>query len=347
MRIVMLGHSGVGKTSYIASMYAAFHLQNSIGGFGLSTVNGDDREHLLELYRSVCDGTYPPPTAARSEYDFRLTYEDTEILDFTWADYRGGDLLESSDAGAGTLQEDLRDCDGVLVFVDGTADSDWKQRSRVGRMINLVSSALESVTQGLPLGVVFTKTDLVDGQITDACVELVAGLVNSIERSDHVVGSLIPIACGAERMHVECPLLFILHHGIAAQVRSLPPRIRELRETSIVQSSRSSECEMRARNLRNKAEGLRQSHRQQPGLIKWLDKFFTGEDDYDRCQKELRKAARQKEEAERLATDAKIALKQSDQQYSELKKLEGPAKSLDGQLAWLEIIGQTEKGYAL
>lgn len=57
MDIVMLGHSGVGKTSYVSLMYAA--MRDGIQGFGLCAREETRHEELTATAEEVLRGRYP------------------------------------------------------------------------------------------------------------------------------------------------------------------------------------------------------------------------------------------------------------------------------------------------
>ena len=57
MRIVMIGHSNVGKTTYMASMYGA--MQVGVDGFTLRAARTDDHERFVALHRMTRAGRPP------------------------------------------------------------------------------------------------------------------------------------------------------------------------------------------------------------------------------------------------------------------------------------------------
>src|SRR5438309_901376 len=91
----MLGHSSVGKTTYMASMYGT--LQTPINGFSLHTQDSAYHIGLLGDFNNIRRGIYPPATARRDQYDFSLYFKGKAIFPFEWVDYRGGALTERQD----------------------------------------------------------------------------------------------------------------------------------------------------------------------------------------------------------------------------------------------------------
>jgi GTPase SAR1 family protein len=231
MKIVMLGHSGVGKTTYIASLYGV--MQQQIEGFRLEAVNPDDHKQLLQMSRAIASGKYPSPTAQRSEYQFHLHYQNQNLLNFTLADYRGGAIRENQNSEeARLLIQDLRQANGIIMFSDCEAISRGDIRSNeIGRMTALVLNALQDLSHPVSLAVVLTKTDLIK-QFDEKILSPFMGIISSIEGSELISGSLIPIACGTQLMNVPMPLLFILPTVLSAYAPDVQKIAQELRENA-------------------------------------------------------------------------------------------------------------------
>ncbi len=142
MNIVMLGHSGVGKTTYMASMYGA--VRAGVDKFSLASRYIRDHDDLVSLAQDIRCGTYPPPTAIKSSYDFYLKYDGRSFFPFPWSDYRGGALIErSSSDDTRQLIQDLSKCDGILVFCDSEQAASGRGAGRdIRRMTNLIGEAL-------------------------------------------------------------------------------------------------------------------------------------------------------------------------------------------------------------
>ena len=141
MKIVMVGHNNVGKTTYMASLYCV--MQQSINDFCLKAVDSEDRQALLKLADDIQKGKYPLPTDQRSEYKFNLRYQGKDVFPFTWADYRGGAIIQKQDSEqAQLLLEDLKKTDGIMMFCDADALARGNIRSnQLGRMTTLISQA--------------------------------------------------------------------------------------------------------------------------------------------------------------------------------------------------------------
>jgi len=225
MRVVMLGHSGVGKTTYMASLYSA--MQQSVDGFRLRAVNDNDHRYWLSTAAEINNGKYPPPTDQSQEYQFYLRYLGSNVLQFTWSDYRGGALRESKDSQqAQALLQDLKAADGIMLFFDGDALARGSQRShQVGRMISLTTQALQDLERPMSLAIVLTKMDLI-AVIQSDHLQSLSGLISAINVSNSVFGALIPIACGLQLRNVSMPLLFSLHAAVLFQYTNVHTDLR-------------------------------------------------------------------------------------------------------------------------
>lgn len=214
MKIVMLGHTGVGKTTYMNSLYGL--LQNEINGFTLSTENLTDHMQLWSLYKQIQDGTYPAATMQRGQYNFLLRYWGKNAFPFTWIDYRGGALRERSDsAETQQLIRELKEATGIILFCDAAMTSGrLKIQSQFGRMMNLVQRAIQDDDSPTIIVIAFTKIDMVD-ELSDDLAGPAINLMEMIHSSEQHVGTITSIACNEQFfVNVEIPALFILHFGI-------------------------------------------------------------------------------------------------------------------------------------
>lgn len=228
MKIVMIGHTGVGKTTYMASMYGS--MQSSVNGFSLRAADASDHAKLLTMFQEIACNRYPPPTDQRGEYDFHLLYEGDKVFPFHWMDYRGKAITETqASAEAQHLLRDVKEADGIMLFCDSDAMAHGRARSnQIGRMTSLVTQGLQEVSRPVPLVIVLTKADLVPA-LDDNLLEALSGLITATKASQNVLGTLVQVACGAHGFNVDLPLLFALHIGIVMQTRVLKKEIGRLK----------------------------------------------------------------------------------------------------------------------
>ena len=228
MKIMMLGHTNVGKTTYMASMYGT--LQSPINGFSLRTTNSTHHHELQVMHQNIRAGRYPLPSQQRQKYDFSLLYNGQAFFPFEWIDYRGGALLErSSSAAAAALVEDLSSADGIVLFCDADPQEHRNVPRQVNRMMQFVGQSLENREKSAIIAIVFTKCDLADG-VEDRIFEPTRNLVETISKSDSVIGTLIAVACGQEPVNVDFPVLFVLCFGVIIEARILALQIEAYKE---------------------------------------------------------------------------------------------------------------------
>jgi hypothetical protein len=219
VKIVMLGHSGAGKTTYLSLMYA--EMQDGIGGFQVRARDSSQHSQLLADARAIRISRYPPATNRRASYDLVLSYNRSEVLPFTWRDHRGGAASgRTSDAeDVGQLHQDLRESDGIVMFIDGHAlVSDPGAAKNASRLSSHVLRAMRDRPQvSTPLVIAVTKSDLIDvndHKVGEKVFAPVAELVNAIAATRHIVGIFIPVACGPAPMNVVVPVLWSLRFGL-------------------------------------------------------------------------------------------------------------------------------------
>jgi len=210
MKVVLLGYSGAGKTSYMAALYGV--MQHEMRGFQLRATDPADHDEWLKLVRLMQHGDYPPATARRDEYRFDLYYRGQPILDFAWADYRGAAIMDTRDqAQTAALLNDLQEAAGVMLFCDARQLAERGGRGTyVGRMVSLVGQAVANTSEQKVVAIVLTKID----QVPTPDAALLApfqGLVSAVAASDHVKGAIVPVACGTKTRNVPIPLLYTLH----------------------------------------------------------------------------------------------------------------------------------------
>jgi energy-coupling factor transporter ATP-binding protein EcfA2 len=215
MKIVMIGNTGVGKTTYMASLYGI--LQQKIGGFSLQAVNQQDHHNWLDLAKDIPRSRYPSKTSQRGEYDFLLQHQGKEIFTFRWADYRGGAIKEeSSSQQAQSLIKDLREADGILMFCDSEAMTKKNIKAEIRRMTVLLTQALQDIEKPICLSIILSKADSII-RFDEQLITPFEQLITIINASEWAMGAFIPVACSHYFMNVSLPLLFALYGGAYVQ----------------------------------------------------------------------------------------------------------------------------------
>jgi Double-GTPase 1 len=316
MRIVMLGHLGVGKTTYMALLYEA--MQQQVEGFHLTTSCHHDHPRLLELAQMIRMGTYPPTTVQRDDYEFCLKYQGKEKLKFTWADYRGGTLIERSQGNEQVelLLHDLKQADGIMLFCDSDALANGNLRAiQLGRMTSLVGRALQEVNRTISLTIILTKADLLTS-FNSALLSPFVSLVDTINASPWVSGCFIPISCGVRSLNIPMPLLFTLESAVRAQ--------------SVAASIAAEQHRKRAQEWIDKSRGI-------DGFARWVsDKWQGWSSDRELAASQTQQAIKQYQIYESIRAPAQ-ALTKSVQRLPRISK----EKTMD---TYLQELSELQSG---
>jgi len=220
MDIVMLGHSQAGKTSYMAAMYDT--MVAGVGGFTVKAERPEDHRALIRNARRLQAGTFPAASDRRTIYQLGLLHEGSPVLDFVWRDYRGGALTEKSDSPqAIQLREDVAKAGGLVLMIDSTElIGGLRSMARVRPLVATAIRLLGERRDVLPLVIALTKWDLVratEAKTQRAADEAFGSLIAAVRGDQHVLGALVPVACGRQPLNVVQPVLWCLHVGIAVR----------------------------------------------------------------------------------------------------------------------------------
>ncbi|GHJ47136.1 hypothetical protein Cs7R123_44780 [Catellatospora sp. TT07R-123] len=230
MKVVMLGQSAAGKTTYVSLMYAL--MMHGGAGFTIRAKHPLDHERLIRTAEAVLTGAYPSPSDQRSVFEFVLQHEGSDVFEFQWRDYRGGTLTERTDSPqAAEMHRDLRDADGIMILCDSVK---LLTSPAVGRevrtLVNHVQRAIsERHDVATPLVIAATKADLVDiedEKVCDRLAEPFLPLIEAVASSRHVIGTFVPVACGPEQFNVHIPVLWMLRFGIIGRAQQLERTIQ-------------------------------------------------------------------------------------------------------------------------
>lgn len=164
MNILMVGHSGAGKTSFMAGMYK--YLGDSSDGYGIRAKNSNQKRQLERMAQQLSYGRYPSSTDVQQMYNFEFTCNGDDVVPFNWMDYRGGILLsdDPDEADMDKFMEALAQADALVVFLDGTKliekTSKWNMEYDI--LLSCIANSLNVKHQSwFPICFVVTKCDLV------------------------------------------------------------------------------------------------------------------------------------------------------------------------------------------
>lgn len=214
MKVVMLGNTAVGKTTYMSSLYGI--MSQGIEDFSLRTANQVDNDYLSNIARNVANGKYPISTAARSNYNFWLKYQDTDVFEFDWADYRGSAIREeisnNSSGDVKSLIQSICEADGIMILCDcGLLEAgSAKVKSEIRRMTVLITQSLQKIDHPISIAIALTKSDTISS-FSAKHLQPFESLIEIISANEYAIGGFIPISCGHQFLNVPMPLLFALH----------------------------------------------------------------------------------------------------------------------------------------
>lgn len=212
MKITMIGYMGVGKTTYMASMYRKLG-REGVGDFRLKA----DRDldiRLSNIWEKIhIHGQWPESTPG-GQLDimkFKLLYGLQHITDFEFVDYRGGaikDTLDKTDAAQ--LYKHVLESNALLVLVDSwfiaNTDPDIAEaRNQVNNIQNIIDDFLDKYPyKPLTIAILLTKIDAVTqtqfSQFEDKTLTLFKRLVTRIKREHtRLRGTFIPITVAGFR----------------------------------------------------------------------------------------------------------------------------------------------------
>jgi hypothetical protein len=223
MRIVMLGHSNAGKTTYMAAMYQLMNGSNGYEGFRIVADDSARHAELLNNAKAIANDRYPPPTSRHAEYDFTLSFQGRTVSAFTWNDYRGGALMErSSSPDTGRLLKEISAADAVVVFADAyELATTPASHQDAYELTDLMQRAIAD-GHAKPLVLAFTKADLI--RTTEqwaVAIEPFEQVMRAMDTSTRVKGTAVTIACGAQPKAVQVPVLWCLSNGLTNRVQAL------------------------------------------------------------------------------------------------------------------------------
>lgn len=241
MDIVMLGLSGAGKTTYVAALY--YRMANGLYDYTMEYnywnnymykryVKGNynytldeavrERAELKSVSQNISKGLYPPPTAIKQEYVFRMTYKDMNSIKFNWFDYRGGALMErsSQSSDSAELISKIRNSDALIVFLDGTKLEEplSKNEREYRRLVYLIKNAISCITVEngtfFPVSFVITKDDLCSNVLnSEGFNYFVDNILNDIAQSKKIAALVTWVTVNKEHIYnVHWPLFFSICH---------------------------------------------------------------------------------------------------------------------------------------
>jgi len=246
MNVMMIGHAGSGKTTYMAAMYGL--MVNGIEKYSIISTTQKGHDNLYAIINTILKGAYPGATDIHAEYNFYLQYDEEPLIDFDWYDYRGGALFERTNSSAETarLIERIRNADALIVFLDGDKvnlkdNSLLREYRRIAQFIEQAISKIDQETP-FPISFLITKAGKHPNQnLYDSHgVREMMPLFEKISNSKNVHGLLAITEVSKDSLYnIEYPFLFSMMFGIE-RLRSKIADMHENHRQKAVSFSNSS-----------------------------------------------------------------------------------------------------------
>jgi GTPase SAR1 family protein len=252
IKIVMLGTSGAGKTSYLLGMYAI--MQTGVQGFTLSAQDMDLDLELTERWEKLIsvtgDERWPTPNAAAMEhYGFDFSYGFHPLIKFEWLDYRGLALSDrSTEQDVQDLVKYLSESQCLFLCISGeylvepiTPKTVRELKSdRMNQFIQqYISSNKQPTNQNpFPIAIVITKYDLCHHRNRDEIIADVQKLFQALfTPNGGWLAMICPVSLGKELcndlhnanitpVNVHLPVVFAVY----AQLRAYGIRFKAQRD---------------------------------------------------------------------------------------------------------------------
>lgn len=219
---MMIGHSGSGKTTYMAAMYGLM-CGEGIEKYSIVSKTQSGHDSLANLCSSIFNGSYPKQTDIHSEYNFHLCYDEEGLIEFDWNDYRGGALSQRSDTSneVRDLEERIVEADALIVFLDGDKiiKNDNYSLREYRRISQCINKAVNRISPDYPYPISFIITKA--GKHTNINLydtpgfKAVANITQLVQNSENIHGLLALTEVNDEVFYnVEYPFLFSMMFGI-------------------------------------------------------------------------------------------------------------------------------------
>lgn len=183
-RIGIYGPSSVGKSVFFTMLYQACSMSSGPGGrraardFNLSPANQQTGALLKNNLDTLRGGEWLPGTVEESGLEFKATLQGGKQFPFSTRDYKGETVdLEQEGAAREKLIEYFRNCDGILFMIAPEMIKDSRKCEReIMSFTAMINQVTDESGKGLkiPIGLMVTKADEIEGFENDSQVELVS-----------------------------------------------------------------------------------------------------------------------------------------------------------------------------
>lgn len=202
MKIVMIGDSNVGKTTFMMSTYGLMR-DGQIEGFRVQCKDGQADKRLTRAYQDFRSaGVYPPATVHMSSYNYDFYSDDDWVMNFSLTDIKGESI---HDYDVDELSRKLREADAVMFFLNGY--DIWSGKDVDGQIDDiyiLLNNCFVEDDRDKLLMVIFSQMDRIGNGITGEDWETLRKTVGDLERmakeSKNINYVALPTACSLDCM---------------------------------------------------------------------------------------------------------------------------------------------------
>jgi len=229
--IVILGHTGSGKTCYMLGMYHAF--KEGVGEFTLHTKDHDSDLYFEEAWFKIRKRHFPLPTEITTKpYSFEFRHRFDVLMQFDWTDYRGGILTARREAtDLASFRQLVRRADCLFLCISG----EHLQQAIRGRAQNIIFNGAISRMRvfcddagPIPTVILVTKSDLLHHRRPSEVLADVRRLFK-LWFDDKRPIMICPVSV-IDRENLDLPIVFFLHVFIRKQLAQAEKALRALKD---------------------------------------------------------------------------------------------------------------------
>ncbi len=220
MKIVMVGDSAVGKTTFMMSTYGLMR-EGDIEGFRVQCKNQQADKKLVRAYNDFrTNGTYPPATVQMSSYDYDFYSDGEWVMNFSLTDIRGESI---HDYDVNELSKKLREADAMMLFINGyDLLNGGDIEEQIDDIYILLNSCFVTDDRQKALLVIFSQIDRI-GDLTSERWEFlndsVGELKSMADRNENISYQTVPTACSLDcMMDLDYVMVTLMLYGYSVDV---------------------------------------------------------------------------------------------------------------------------------
>lgn len=292
LKILMLGPSATGKTTFMMTTYGMM-TTDGIQGFKVKSRNPVQHKQLIKAYRQFeTNGEYPEASIQMTDYQYDFSIDGDPILDFELTDIRGESI---ADLDTTQLREKIEACDVLMLFLNGYDLYMGKDMTNdLSLLYPLINTCLNLEKKSKLVMPTFTQIDRIPGGLTDEVVEklkeAVQPLIDAKEDNDKFLLQIVPTACTPDcLMDLDFAIVTMIFFGYMVKLVERRKEIeRELDEIREMYGSGLIRVlidwiglDFKRAKARARAEALQAEIDQFNGMTEYFERLKKFLDDYE------------------------------------------------------------------